>query len=159
MGSNILGRNALGILVHNADVGLDVIETGGGGGFNCNPQGIFNQFQSPVFSAFEDLKVGGNIRIFNVRSCWAGVNRAHVAGDVTVANDKYADPDALELLSNVVHGNLSCNGMSMVWDNVDTGQNLFPCQPEPNTVDGRRSGQCVLSSPNTLHDAPGPNPF
>jgi hypothetical protein len=47
----------------------------------------------------------------------------------------------------------------MVWNNADTGPNLFPRQPEPNTVGRNRIGQCVLSSPNTKNDKPGPGPF
>jgi len=159
VGMNILGRDALGILVHNTDVGYDVVETGGGGGFNCRPQGIFNLFQSPVFSAFEDMTVGANIRIFNVRSCWAGIARANVQGDITVSNDKYNDPDAMEIVLNHVHGNLSCTGISMTWDSGDIGNGLFPRQPQPNTVDGRRSGQCVLNSPTSPNDKPGPGAF
>jgi hypothetical protein len=159
VGRNIIGNGALGMLVHNTTVGSDVIETGGGGGFNCNPQGIFNLFQSPVFSAFEDMTVAGNIRIRSVRSCWAGIARAHVTGDVIIRDDKYNDPDAMEIVSNLIQGNLSCEGVSRTWDSGDLSNNLFPRQPQPNTVHGKRSGQCVLNSPTSPKDPPGPGAF
>ncbi len=159
IGHNLISNEGLGVVVHNTAVGIDIIQTGGGGGFNCNPQGVFNLFKSPVFTTFEDMTVGGNIRIRGVNTCWGGIARVHVAGDVVVQSNKYADPDAIEILSNVIGGNLSCQNNSMTWDNGDLSNNLFPRQPEPNTVHGRRSGQCVLSSPNTAKDKPGPGAF
>jgi hypothetical protein len=78
---------------------------------------------------------------------------------VHVLNDQLADPDAIEIVLNHIHGNLICQSDSMVWDSGDLSQDLFPRVPQPNTVDGNRVGQCVLSSPMTAGGPLGPGPF
>jgi hypothetical protein len=159
VGLDLRSNLALGVIVHNFTVGGDVIQTGGGGGVNCTPQGIFKLFQSPVYSAYEVGSVGGDVRISSVHSCWMGVVELHVGNTVVFHANLLADPDAIEILSNHIAGNLICRGNSRTWDNGDLGPHLFPRQPEPNTVLRNRKGQCVLSSPNTRTDKPGPGPF
>jgi len=41
VGGNIIARNALGVVVHDASIGRNVIQHHGGGGFTCEPQGVF----------------------------------------------------------------------------------------------------------------------
>jgi len=159
VGQDLRSNQPLGVIVHNFTVGGDVIQTGGGGGVNCRPQGVFKLFQSPVYSTYEVGSVGGDVRISSVHSCWMGVVETQVGNTMVMYRNKLADPDAVEILSNNIKGNLICRGNSMAWDNGDTGPNLFPRQPEPNTVGRNRKGQCVLSSPNTKTDKPGPGPF
>jgi hypothetical protein len=149
----------LGVVVHNTTIGGNVKEQGGGGGFNCNPEGVFAFIQSPVFSAYEDSTIGGNLSIKGLVSCWLGVARVHIGGNAQFLNNRLADPDAIEILSNTIEGNLTCRGNSMVWDNSELTDDLFPRQPHPNAVDGRRFGQCELASPNTKGAPPGPGPF
>lgn len=156
---NMTSSQALGVVVHNATIGGNVEQHGGGGGFNCDPAGIFGAFGSPVFSTYEDSSVGGNLDISNVTSCWLGTARVDVGGNASYVSNQLADPDAIEIVSNHVHGNLSCHGNSMVWDSGELGDNLFPRTPQPNTVDGNRSGQCVLASPLTEGGPPGPGAF
>jgi hypothetical protein len=159
VGLDLRSNQALGVIVHNFTVGGDVIQTGGGGGVNCNPQGVFKLFGSPVYSTYEVGSVGGDVRISSVLSCWMGLVELHVGNTMVMHANKLADPDAIEILSNNITGNLICRGNSRTWDNGDTGASLFPRQPEPNTVGRNRKGQCVLSSPNTRSDQPGPGPF
>lgn len=159
VGHDLRSNLPLGMVVHNFSVGGDVIQTGGGGGVNCNPQGVFKLFQSPVYSTYEVGSVGGDVRISSVHSCWMGVVETHVGNTMVFYQNKLADPDAIEILANNINGNLICRGNSRTWDNGDLGPSLFPRQPEPNTVGRNRKGQCVLSSPNTRTDKPGPGPF
>jgi hypothetical protein len=159
VGLDLRSNQALGVIVHNFTVGGDVIQTGGGGGVNCNPQGVFKLFGSPVYSTYEVGSVGGDVRISSVQSCWMGLVELQVGNTVVMYQNKLADPDAIEILSNNITGNLICRGNSRTWDNGDIGASLFPRQPEPNTVGRNRKGQCVLSSPNTRTDKPGPGPF
>ena len=159
VGLDLRSNLPLGMVVHNFSVGGDVIQTGGGGGVNCNPQGVFKLFQSPVYSTYEVGSVGGDVRISSVHSCWMGVVETHVGNTMVFYRNKLADPDAIEILANNINGNLICRGNSRTWDNGDLGPSLFPRQPEPNTVGRNRKGQCVLSSPNTRTDKPGPGPF
>ena len=156
---NIISSQALGVIVHNATIGGNVEQHGGGGGLTCDPIGVFNAFGSPVFSTYEDSSVGGNLNISNVTSCWMGTARVDIGGNASYVGNQLADPDAIEIVSNHIHGNLSCQGNSMVWNSGDLTDNLFPRVPQPNTVDGQRSGQCVLASPSTPGGPLGPGPF
>jgi hypothetical protein len=159
VGGGVYGTWALGIIVHDAWIGGNVTQIGGGGGFNCNPQGIFTLFQSPVFTTYEDSTVGGNVVISNMRSCWLGTARVDIGHSAYYTNNQLADPDAIEIVSNHVHGDLVCTRNSMTWDSGDLTNNLFPRVPQPNTVLGHRLGQCRLNSPTSPKDKPGPGPF
>jgi hypothetical protein len=157
VGGNLIARSALSVIVHGASIGGSVIQHRGGGGFTCDPQGAFG---GPAYSTYEDSTIGGSIDLKGLRSCWLGINRDQVHHSVRVFNNKLADPDAIEILSNHIHGNLNCRRNSMVWDSSDQVEgSLFPREPHPNTVDGKRKGQCVLSSPTTEGGPLGPGPF
>ncbi len=156
---NLIENAPLGVVVHNSLIGGNVKETGGGGGVNCTPSGPFKAFMSPVYSDYEDSSVGGNLGITGLKSCWLGVARVRVHGNLGFASNKLADPDAIEILANHVGKNLSCVGNSSVWDSFDLTMNPYPRQADPNTVHGKRVGQCVLASPATAGGPSGPGPF
>lgn len=166
---SLIENAPLGVVVHNSKLGKNWTETGGGGGVNCTPAGTFAAFKSPVYSDIEDSTVGGNLTVSGMSSCWLGVARVHVKGNVNIKNNVMADPDAIEIVSNHIDKNLACTGNSHpasdpsiampVWDSGDPTMNLFPRSPQPNTVMGKRSGQCVLSSPTTPGGPSGPGPF
>jgi hypothetical protein len=105
---SLLGDRPLGIVVHNSSIEHNVNEVGGGGGVTCRPQGAFAHFGSPVYSDYEDNFIRGNLWIRHIHSCWLGALRNFIATSSTVANNKMADPDAMEILSNVVLLNLVC---------------------------------------------------
>jgi hypothetical protein len=66
----------------------------------------------------------------------------------------------IEILANHIEGNLVCLGNSRTWDSAEASfGHLFPRVPQPNTAEGRRGGQCVLSSPTTPGGPHGPGPF
>ena len=134
--ANLTSTKPLGVVVHNVSVRGNVTQRGGGGGLSCNPSGIFAQFQSPVYSTYEDSWVGGSIRVSGVTSCWMGLIRLHVRQSMAVRNNRLADPDAIEINANHIAGNLTCRRNSMVWDSGDLTANLFPRQPQPEH--GRR---------------------
>ena len=156
---NLTSDDPLGVILHDVRVDGNVAEEGGGGGFNCNPQGVFSVFQSPVYSDYEDSSVGGWMSVTNLTSCWLGVARVHVSGSGTFNNNQLADPDGVELLSNDFDGNLACSGNSHMWDSVDITSNLFPRLLERNQVAGTRSGQCTLASPRKPGGELGPGKF
>jgi hypothetical protein len=156
---SLIENAPLGVVVHNSMIGGNVEESGGGGGLNCKPTGPFKAFKSPVYSDYEDSLVRGNLQVTGLASCWLGVARVNVHGDLGFTNDKLSDPDAIEILANHVGKNLSCTGNSSVWDSADTSSALFPRAAEPNAVHGTRSGQCVLSSPVTMGGPLGPGIF
>jgi len=168
---NLTESAPLGVIIHSSTIGGNVTQVGGGGGLSCTPPttGPFSLFMSPVFSTYEDASVHGNLEVKGIKSCWLGVNRVDVHGNLLVLHNKMGDPDAIEILSDNVHKNLVCRnnghpsgmppGTQPVWDSADTGSDLYPRQAEPNTVHGHRIGQCKLASPATQGGPLGPGPF
>jgi len=108
IGGSLVAIGALGVVVHVTRIGGNVVQLGGGGGLTCKPMGVFAAFHSPVYSTYEDNWIGGSIWVKRVRSCWLGVIRNWIGGSATVSHDKMADPDAMEVVSNVVHKDLTC---------------------------------------------------
>jgi len=159
VGGNIIATNALGVIVHDTTIGGNVFQHHGGGGFTCEPQGVFALLGPPAYTAYEDSTIGGSVDLKGMRGCWLGLARDQVQHNVRVFNNQLADPDAIEIVLNNIHGNLNCRRNSMVWDSGDLTDNLFPRDPQPNTVDGKRRGQCVLASPTTEGGPLGPGPF
>jgi hypothetical protein len=158
----ITARGALSVIVHATAIEGRVFVSGGGGGRQCVPTGVFKMIGQPPYTDFEDNTVKGNLRVSDLASCWLGVARDAVDGNVTIAKNELADPDAIEILSNGIVGSLRCSGNSMVWDSAEAsfGQTtLYPRVAEPNSVVGSRLGQCVLASPATEGGEPGPGPF
>jgi hypothetical protein len=156
---NLKATRALAVVLHEGEIDGSALQTRGGGGETCQPQGIFRQFGSPVFSAYEGMRIGGTLTVKGLRSCWFGItHNQDIGGSVRVFRNQLADPDAIEILDNTIDGNLACRGNSMAWDSADTveGQ-LYPRQWEPNRVGGRRAGQCVVAPPLTQNGtSPGP---
>jgi hypothetical protein len=159
IGGSLISTDPLGVVVHNGTIGGNVSQSGGGGGVSCDPQGAFAAIGPPVYSDYEDSAIGGSVSISGYHSCWLGVIRLHVGQSVTVNNNQLADPDAIEILSNTIEGNLSCSGNSMTWDSSDLGNDLFPRGWNPNTVGGTRSGQCEHAPSLERPDGPSPGLF
>jgi hypothetical protein len=159
VGGDMFSQRPLGVIVHNTSIGGNVTQFGGGGGLKCTPTGVFKMFKSPVFSTYEHSTVGGEFFVTGVRSCWMGLVTLHVGRNMVVRNNQLADPDAIEILANNIQGNLVCRGNSRTWDSAEKGSGLFPRTPQPNTVGGKRAGQCVLSSPTKPGGPKGPGPF
>ena len=169
VGGNLTEAQPLGVVVHDSSIGRNVIETGGGGGVTCQPSGLFAAFGSPVYSDYEDSTVAGNVVVTGLNSCWLGLARDHINGNMIVNDNQLADPDAIEILSNQVSGNLNCHNNrepdgafhDNVWDSFDTfGQAApYPRTAAPNTVNGQRTGQCVLASPTSQGGPLGPGAF
>jgi hypothetical protein len=159
VGGNLKATRALGVVLHGSAIGGNVIEIGGGGGFTCEPRGVFAVFDSPVFSVIgEGSHVGGHVTVSGLTSCWLGVTHSRIDGGVHMLHNQLADPDAIEILDNDIGGNIVCEKNSMMWDSADTVEgSLYPRQWEPNRVSGERVGQCVAAPPLTQNgSSPGP---
>jgi hypothetical protein len=120
-GQNTISRDvtasgALALIVHASYIKGDVRQTGGGGGLSCAPPttGIFALLQSPVFSDYENNTISGDLEVTGVHSCYFGGLRDAVKGDLRYTNNTFGDPDASEVLSNVVSGDIACSGNSPV---------------------------------------------
>jgi hypothetical protein len=156
---NLTSREPFSVIVHNSIVAGNVSQTGGGGGITCFPEGG-EPFSN--FSAYEDSTVRGSVSVTGLESCWLGLARLRVAGNVKVINDQLSDADAIEILSNTINGNLTCRENRMVWNSSEAEfeqEGLFPRTEHRNTVIGKRNGQCVLASPLEEGGSLGPGPF
>jgi hypothetical protein len=159
VGGNLIATQPLGVVLHGSAIDGNVVEAGGGGGFTCDPSGIFTVFDSPVFSVIgEGSHVGGNVTFTGLTSCWLGITHSQIDGSIHMLNNQLADPDAVEILDNDIGGNIVCQQNSMMWDSADITEDLYPRQWEPNRVAGMRVGQCVTAPPLTP-DGTSPGPF
>jgi hypothetical protein len=129
----------LALIVHSTSIAGGVSVNGGGGGVNCkvNPAlAAIVGFPSPLFTVFEDNQVSGGLTVSQMQSCFFDVIRNDVNGGVQVTNNTFADPDANEIVTNTVSGNLACSG------NVPAAQ-VGDSHGSPNTVSGRKTGECA----------------
>ena len=124
----------LAVIVHNTHVGHNLRVHEGGGGYNCDSQPAL--FGSPAYATFEDTSVGGNVSIDKMRTCWLGFFRTQVDGSVSYQNNRTFDPDGNEVETNVVRGNLACNGNDPAAQVGDSGG-------LPNIAFGTATGECA----------------
>ena len=154
IGGNLTGTGALGVVVHSASIQGNVSLLGGGGGVNCNSTPVTppstvgaptpwskdaSLDYTPVYSDFEDVSIGGNLSIVGLQSCWLGTLRVQVRGNTSVINNTMADPDAMEIGSNLIGGNMTCSGNSA--GGVSTVQ-FGDGGAAPSMVGGSATGQC-----------------
>ena len=127
----------LGAIVHASTIGGDVSELGGGGGVSCDPPfpGLFGAFQSPAFSDYEDNTIGGNLTVAGLQTCWLGMLRNDVHGNLGAFKNTMADPDAGEIVQNTVRRDIACVANSPASQFGDSGAS-------PNVVSGHAFGQC-----------------
>jgi hypothetical protein len=130
---NLTANSALAVLAHNGTVGRNVAQSGGGGGVNCDSQDAL--MGSPAYATYEDVKIGGNANITGFRSCWLGLFRDEVGGNVNFHNNVVADPDGNEVATNDIGGNLNCSANSPA---PQVGDSFG----DPNMVGGKATGQC-----------------
>jgi hypothetical protein len=91
----------------------------------------------------KDDRIDGNLVIYGWSGLWMGVIRVDVGGSVVIANNHAADTsqppgsDSTEIMTNTIAGNLICFGNSPAAQvNPDDGG-------QPNTVGGRKLGECA----------------
>ena len=148
---DIRAFHALGVLLHASTIRGDVSLRGGGGAESCNPPfpGVFADLGSAPFSDAEDNSIGGNLTMTGLQSCWLGALRNSVRGNVFVAGNTMADPDAMEILANRVHGSIACFANSPAVQYGDSASS-------PNQVKRHAFGECGFNvlKPNPAPDGP-----
>lgn len=114
----------------NGDViGGNLTSTGGGAGL-LDPQTDFVPF------SIKDDVIGGNLTVTNLTTVWFGVIRTHVGKNVTLQNINLSDPDGNEVVTDVIGGNLNCNGNSPAPQVGDS-------DGAPDVVGKHANGQCA----------------
>lgn len=131
---SLLSTGALLVVVHHSRLGA-VVQSGGGGGAVCT---VFPLGPSgpPAYTDYEDNVIRGDATVVGVHTCWSGFIRNRVGGSVTYSGEKLGDPDANEVVTNVIRGNLVCTGDSPKVQVGDSGGS-------PNVVGGKALGQCA----------------
>jgi hypothetical protein len=140
---SLISTDPLGVIVHSSFIGRNLTEKGGGGGVTCTPQGIFKALNSPVFSDYENVIVGGNMNISDIRTCWFGSVRDDIHGNFSNTDNKMADPDADEVIGNYVNGSLTCSKNSPA---VQFGDSSTAFPIGPNVVNGAAKGECSFTT-------------
>ena len=148
---SVRASGALAVLVTASTIRGDVSLRGGGGGVTCAvpATGIFAALQSPVYSDTTGNTIGGDLTITGLRTCWLGALRNQVRGNVVDANNTMADPDANEILANVVRGSIACFANSPAVQYGDSASS-------PNQVRRHAFGECSFSvrQPNPSPSGP-----
>ena len=147
---SVVATDPLGVVLHHSSVDGDLLASGGGGGATCAPDlsSVFTLLPNfgAVYSDYEDVTVGGDLRVTGLASCWLGALRLAVHGSATFAHSTFADPDADEVLNDTVGGNLLCTDLSPAVHFGDAGQ-------AGSTVGGYGTGDCAFARripyPNT----------
>ena len=131
---SLLSTGATLVVVHHSHLGA-VIQSGGGGGVTCSnfPLGPSGP---PAYTDYEDNVIRNSASVVGVHTCWSGFIRNRVGGSVTYSANKLADPDANEVVTNVIAHNLVCTGNSPKVQVGDSGGS-------PNKVRGQALGQCA----------------
>ena len=132
IGGSLRAYGAWAVVDEQEHIGGDVIIWGGGGSENCNSTALFG---GPYFSTIHDSTVGGNIVLRRVHTCWFGLIRTQVGGDVKIVGNRFGDPDANEIVTNTIAGNLGCFNNNPAAQVGDSGG-------LPNVVGGQRRGEC-----------------
>jgi len=128
VGGSIIAAGAYTMYLDGDVVGGNVISLGGGPGLG----GPYTNF--PI----KDNTIGGDLIVLGWHGAWAGAIRNTVGGNLIFSgNQSVQDPDANEVQTNTVQGNLICvaNSPAAHVNPVDGGQ--------PNTVAGHKIGQCA----------------
>jgi len=132
IGGSLRSWRAKAVVIEQETIGGDVVIRRGGGSMDCSSTALFG---GPYFATVHDSVIGGNLVFRGVHSCWFGLIRSHIAGNVKIGENRMGDPDAMEVVTNVIGGNLSC------FDNVPHAQ-VGDSGGAPNIVGGEKRGEC-----------------
>lgn len=159
---SIVSDGALAVIVHSVKIEGNASLNGGGGGpieltggpgsgacFDQTlvpfppawsatslaqiPPAQFGPF--PVYSDFEENSIGGNLVMKDLQTCWMGALRNKIGGNLLDTHNTFGDPDANEVLGNIVEGNIVCFGNNSVVQFGDSGG-------MSNIVSGNARGEC-----------------
>ena len=129
MDGNIIADHALTVYLDGSTIHGNVSVHDGGPGLAST---------SFVVLPIKDNTIGGNLSVEGWKGGWAGIIRNTVGGNVIFSkNVSVLDPDSNEVQTNVISGNLNCQGNSPAAQVNPADGGL------PNTVGGHKTGQCA----------------
>jgi hypothetical protein len=130
---SLTSDRAWAVIIHGTTIGGHASLIGGGRTMDCT---VTAPFGAPFYSVMEDSTIRGNLVVRGVHTCWLGVIRDHVGGTVRLIGNRFGDPDADEVVTNVIGGNLDCFNNNPAPQVGDSGGS-------PNVVGGQKRGECV----------------
>jgi len=152
IGGNLTAEGALADVLHNTDVRGNVTIQGGGGGVTCSPAPLWAEdkaiaaTQTPQYTDIEDSFIGGNYTVTNVSTCWNGTLRDQIRGNTDFSGNTDADPDGMEILNNLVGGNMACSvsgkGGLLVRVGAEAHARMLP---EPHVVPMEMGGRTMTA--------------
>ena len=121
IGGSLIADGALGVVVHSTQIGGNVSIRGGGDGQSgqaaCtaspapwSEDPTLAASFLPPYTDVEDNVIGGSVNVSDQTSCWLGVLRNVIGGNLWISNNVMGDPDSNEVGNNLVHGNMGCWG-------------------------------------------------
>jgi len=125
LNGGLYGTNALAVIVHGISMRGDFVlngsgnQTGGGAGSDSCLSGVL--FGGPAFSNLEDSNVNGFVSVSNLSTCWFGIFRNNVRGNITIQNNSFDDPDANEVANNVSNNRIDCSNNTPAAQFGDSG--------------------------------------
>ncbi len=131
---NLTEVGAWATIVHGTTTRGDVRFLGGGGSEDCSITPILGQ--APYYTTYQDGAIGGDFTARRLHTCWFGLIRVHVGGNALMVGGRFGDPDAMEVVTNVIGGNLGC------FNNVPQAQ-VGDSMGAPNIVGGEKRGECA----------------
>jgi hypothetical protein len=133
IGGSLHSYGARAMIVQQEMITGDATIFTGGGSMDCSLTVLAG---GPYFDTIEDSSVGGSVTVKGVHSCWFGLFRDHVGGNVTVSGNRMGDPDANEIATNTIGGNLAC------YNNRPHAQ-VGDSEGSANVVAGKKLGECA----------------
>jgi hypothetical protein len=129
---SVKASGAWAVILHSMSIkdGLNI--TGGGGSMDCSSTALFG---GPYYVDLSHSSVGGNAVMKGVHSCWLGFISNTIGGNATIQGNRLGDPDAVEIVTNTIGGNLGC------FNNVPQAH-VGDSGGSPNVVGGQKRGEC-----------------
>lgn len=122
VGGSIIAMDPTSLYVSFVKVHGDFVSSGGSGPGRNFPT--------------KDNWIGGDLTMVGWSGFWSGAIRNTVGGSVLYSGNRGENPDSSEVMTNIIHGNLICNGNTpKAAVNPDDGGQL-------NVVGGVAVGEC-----------------
>jgi hypothetical protein len=131
---NVVANQALTMFIDFTTIHGNLIANGGGDIALVDPHGL-------VFP-IKDNVIDGNVMVHGWQGAWFGIIRNTVGGNVMLTNTagtRLGDagtPDSNEIATNIIAGNLVCQGNSPQVQIGDSGGSI-------NNVSGNKIGECT----------------
>jgi len=124
----VYATDAMSVQIHFSTINGGIVIKGGSGPFG-GPFGV-------TWNTIEDSTINGGYAEVGYNGFWNGFIRNSVQGSVRLVGNTVADPDGNEVVTNTIHGNLTCAAN-------DPPPQVGDSEGSQNHVTGAETGQCA----------------